>query len=306
MDKPFDLPPDKASKELNRLLKSFSLEGPSFERFTRVADLHGICVSSEVPDNQLVTIWTSLETLIPSRAHNAKIINVLDAMMPFLMKAYTRRIVQRFTHDLVTWDRWKAKKILLRVPNVGGAHTIHRALALLAVSSNDGIRSELYAALKDFHLLRFRAFQLHEMFSSPQKLKEALKTHEQKLRWQIRRIYRTRNMLVHSGRRPTYIRSLIENGHDYLDCIMFDIMKLSCGEYRVMRLEQAFELAKIRYSKFNRTLNELASFTADNCAFLCEDFDSLGDHVTRPWGVDPKDDGAAATASGSPIASSAA
>jgi hypothetical protein len=178
--------------------------------------------------------------------------------------------------------------LLNTVPGVESPNTLHRTLALLAVKDNDAIRSELYTELKDFHLLRFRAFQLHEILSSPEKVKLALTSHEQKVRWQIRRIYRTRNLIVHSGTRPTYIHSLIENGHDYLDQIIFDVMKLTCGEYRTSTLEQAFELSKIRYKRFMDQLSAITAFDAQNCAFLCEDFDSLSDYVNESWGDEKK------------------
>jgi hypothetical protein len=288
MDKPFDLPPEKASKELNRLLQNSATSGPSLDRFNRVADLHGICVSTDVVENQLVTLWTALETLIPSKSGQSKISNVLDAMTPFLVSSYIRRLVQRFTHDLVLWRRWDAKRILNAVPEVDGPGSIHRALALLCVSTNAGLRSRLYTELKDFQLLRFRAFQLHEILSTPEKIKSALVRHEQKVRWQIRRIYRTRNLIVHSGRRPTYIASLVENGHDYLDQIMFDVMKLSCGEYRTFTLEQAFELSRIRHQRFLATLANVQAFNAENCMFLVDDFDTLAAYLSAPWGHEPE------------------
>lgn len=287
MEKPFDLPPEKASKELNRLLRNSATRGVSFDRFNRVADLHGICVSTDIIENQLVTLWTSLETLIPSRTGASKITNVLDAMIPFLMVSYIRRLVQRFNHDLITWRRWPVRRILNTVPDIDSPNTLHRTLAMLAVPSNKTILSGLYAELKDFHLLRFRAFQLAEILSSAEKVKAALESHEQKLRWQIRRIYRTRNLIVHSGRRPTYIHSLIENGHDYLDQIIFDVMKLSCGEYRASTLEQAFELSKIRYKRFMDELSKHKIFDADNCRFLCEEFDTLTDYENESWGNEP-------------------
>ncbi len=200
------------------------------------------------------------------------------------MLAYTKRLVQRFNHDLVVWRRWTAKRILRSVPHSDKANTLQRTLALLAVADNDPIRQELYAELKDFQLLRFRAFQLSEILSTPEKLRNALDSHEQKLRWQIRRLYRTRNLIVHSGRRPSYIHSLVENGHDYVDQLIFDVMKLSCGEYKVGTLEQAFELTKIKYKRFVSQLSSIQTFDPANCAFLCEDLDSLEHYETLAWG----------------------
>ncbi|MEJ2803152.1 hypothetical protein WAE61_14800 [Comamonadaceae bacterium PP-2] len=283
MVKPYDMRPEKASKELNRLLQNLTIRGPSRSRFNRVADLHGTCVSTDIIDNQMVTLWTALETLIPSKTGSSKIVNILDCMLPFLMHAYIRRLVQRFTHDLITWNKWATKKILNKVPDISGSDTIHRALALLCVPTNQNLRDELYTDLRDFHLLRFRAFQLSEILTSPKSLQDTLKTHESKIRWQIRRIYRTRNLLVHSGQRPSYIQTLVENAHDYLDLLLFETMKLSCGEYQAYTLEQVFELAKFRHTKFCMDLDASETFTAENCSFLIRDHDSLEHFQLVPW-----------------------
>lgn len=268
MEKAFDLKPEKASKELNRLISNFSARGVSFEKFNRVVDLHGICVSHNIVENQLVNIWTSLETLIPSHLGSSKISNIVNAMLPFLMTPYIKRIIERFVSDLLIWDRWRTKKLLNRVPCPKNATLLRRAANLLLVNENQGLREELYTQLKDFHLLRYRAYRLSETLSNPVKLKESLEIHQQRVTWQIRRIYRTRNLIVHSGRVPTYISTLIENGHDYLDQMLFEVMQLSCGDYRAKTLEQAFELAKIRHQKFQRILNETTAFNEVNTGFL--------------------------------------
>ena len=270
MDKVADMRPGKASKELNRLINTLPMHNPSSVRLMRVADLHGICVSHPISENQLVNIWTALETLIPSNLSNSKIINIISSMLPFLMKAYVGRLIERFTYDILIWNNWVAKKILKKVPSLAGASLVQRATDLLTIKDNEEIRKELYAALRDFHLLRHRTFQLSEILSDPQKIEELLKAHEKKVTWQLRRIYRTRNLIVHSGRFPTYLSTLIENGHDYLDQVIFDLIKMMCGEYRTDTIEQAFEIAKVLNIKFRRQLSEMREFSTSNNSFLID------------------------------------
>lgn len=270
MEKAADLRPEKAAKELNSLLKSFSAKGLSFRKFNRVADIHGICINHRVVDNQLVNIWTALETLTPAqRTSHSKVVNTTAATLPFLLHAYTGRLVQQFTYDLLNWDKWRAKKILHRVPCDPKTPLIGKSLRLLCLAENNGLRSQLYEHLKDFHLLRYRAFRLSEALSDRKKLRELLTTHERKVSWQIRRIYRTRNLIVHSGRNPPpYIDTLVENGHDYLDTIIFEVMRISCGAYSATTIEQVFEIAKIRHQDFLKNLHQDTPLDRDNCIFL--------------------------------------
>lgn len=287
MDKPFDMPAEKASKELNRLIRNIGLHGSSFDRFNRVADLHGISVSSDIVENQLVNLWTALETLIPVSMKGAKIANVVDSMIPFLQLTYIKNLISRLGHDLIIWRRWTTKRILNKVEGGNGSSITQKLLALLCIADNETIRKEFYTELEDFHLLRFRLFTLAEMLASPEKIKKALDIHEKKLKWQIRRIYRTRNLIVHSGFKPTYIHGLVENGHEYLDQILFEIMKFTCGDYRTASLEQAFDLASIKLERFKATLEQTATFSADNCQFLSDDENVLTDFVRKSWRSSP-------------------
>ena len=149
-------------------------------------------------------------------------------------------------------------------------HFLYRAFCK-KLKGNDALRNELYGHLKDFHLLRFRVFKLSETLAEPKKISEMLETHERKVMWQIRRMYRTRNLIVHSGTVPSYVSTLIENGHDYLDQVLFYVMRMSCGEYRVKTLDQAFELAKIRYLRFKKQLADVGQFDQSNTHFLIAD-----------------------------------
>lgn len=268
MEKGFDLRPDRASKELNSFLKKFSTTGVSFQKFNRVVDLHGTCLSSDVTENQLVNIWTSLETIVPSHVGSSKIGGVILSIQPFILTSYLARIVERFTADLIQWNKWLTKKILKKVPCNNPKDLQSKVVNLLAIEKNEEILQELYDSFRDFHLLRHRAFQLSELFKDPKKLQDAIKTHEKKVAWQLRRIYRTRNLIVHSGRSLFFINILIENGHNYLDQVLFDIMRLSCNEYRVKTLEQAFEIAKVRYQKFNNILSKIEHFEDTNTEFI--------------------------------------
>jgi hypothetical protein len=274
MEKVSDLRPEKAAKELNTLLKSFSAKGLSFRKFNRVADIHGICINHNVVDNQLVNLWTALETLTPSHSgSSSKIANTTAAALPFLQHAYIARLVQQFTYDLLNWDKWRAKKLLHKVPCDLKTPLVGKSLRLLCLKENEALRDQLYEHLRDFHLLRYRAFRLSETLSDRKKLRDLLATHEKKVVWQIRRIYRTRNLIVHSGRvPPPYIDTLVENGHDYLDTIVFEVMRISCGPYSATTLEQVFEIAKIRYQEFARKLAQDVAFSSRNCGYLLGEY----------------------------------
>ena len=267
MEKGFDLEPAVASKRMNWLLKNINLSsGGSFERFDRVVELHGIGVANQIPENQLLNLWISIETITPSYVGQNKISGVITSLNPVLMLNYINRLVERLASDLVRWDRHRTAKILKKISKNKDVRL--NTLRLLAMKEHESVRDELYGMLGDFHLLRYRVFRLSEILSDPKKVQELLSTHEKKISWQIRRMYRTRNLIVHSGQSPAFIHALIENGHDYLDQTLNQIMFASCGEHHMNSLDQVFEFAKIRYERFEKKLAGSSNFDNDNLKFL--------------------------------------
>jgi len=267
MEKGFDLKPAVASKRMNWLLRNLNLSSRgSFERFDRVVELHGIGVANQIPENQLLNLWISIETITPSHVGQNKITGVITSLKPILMLNYVGRLIERVTADLVRWDRFRTARILKKISKDKDVRL--NTLRLLSMKEHEPARKELYGMLGDFHLLRYRVFRLSEILCDPQKVQELLSEHEKKISWQIRRIYRTRNLIVHSGQSPVFIHALIENGHDYLDQILSQVMLASCGDYHMSSLDQVFEFAKIRYERFESKLASSTEFDNDNLIFL--------------------------------------
>lgn len=265
IEKGFDLKPSEASKRLNYLLKnmSFSPSGSGisnrsdgFERFNRVVDLHGISVSNNISENQLLNLWTSLETISPSKPSRNKINNIISQVTPFLMLNYINQLVERFASDLLHWNKKIAINTVKSLPNTKGLGYYKKCLYLLSLDENDDARKTLYKNLGDFHLLRYRAFKLNEILSNPKKLRDFMDAHEKRLAWQIRRIYRTRNLIVHSGKTPNYTNSLIENAHNYFDQVFNIVCMLSCRNTNFDTFEQAFEYTFLQYKKMKHFLEK--------------------------------------------------
>jgi len=92
------------------------------------------------------------------------------------------------------------------------------------------LRLELYAELLDFPLLKFRIYELHKNLKSTETIKKVLDRHKVKVNWHLRRIYRTRGLIIHSGDVPSYTSTLIENLHNYLDIFLTKIIDLATSK----------------------------------------------------------------------------
>lgn len=269
MEKCFDLKASDASLRLNSMIKTLSLSGNSFVRFHRAVDLHAIGATNELPENQLLNVWIALETLVPSHIYGGgKVAKIKNGIMPILLVNYLPRIIQRLTADLVRWNRQKISKIIREASIDSKKRLYEKVLELLVLSDHQIYLDALYAELGDFHLLRLRVFEISEIFRKPKRLMGRLEEHEIKVNWQIRRIYRTRNLIVHSGRTIPYVDALIENAHDYLDQAIDAVLAYSCGILSASSIDQAFDMARMDYEVYMNNLKTISSFDEDNIFFV--------------------------------------
>lgn len=267
MEKCFDLRAKDASIRLNDMIKNIGLEGNSFVKFNRVVDLHASGTVNDLPENQLLNIWIALETLVPSQVHGGgKIVKVTNGIIPILLKRYISRLVERLSADLVRWNRPFISKLLVRTNILKDKGLYQRVLELIAIPGNSEFVKELYSELGDFHLLKFRVFEIVELFKKPENIIKRLELHEKKVSWQLRRIYRTRNLIVHSGRSIPYIETLIENAHDYLDQALDATLEYTCGILDASSLEQTFDMAKIDYEVYIKDIQEIKKIDENNIA----------------------------------------
>ncbi|EON90516.1 HEPN domain-containing protein [Plesiomonas shigelloides] len=255
MHKCSDQKPSRAAIQANRFLSEFGLEKNSFRVFTRAAELHSLALKSDSNENQMLNLWIALESIIPASndSNISNIEHIVQSTMPFLNLGYYQRLVARLTSDLFNWNRNQTKKVL---KDIKGDNQVIKVAKLLSLDDYSDKRQELKDSFKDFHLLHDRFEYLEFVYADPQNMLKGLKNHTIRVGWQIRRIYRARNMIVHSGMTPSYIELLIENVHDYLDHIIVKIIALVNDSQKVLSIEQAFKLTDMTYKALEDTLSD--------------------------------------------------
>jgi len=257
MKKGNDKIPEKAAKELQKFLKKFDFVPSSIQKIDRAIDLHGISIETPNYENQLLNLWISIEMLIPMSQDKSKIQQITQSLIPFLGSSYNYHILKYTLKGLYNWSYQHAKEAINSVPSEYGENIIERFAAFLSLSEFDEQRNQLYGLLNDYPLLRFRLFKLSELLSSSKNIIKALEVHEKKLRWQIRRIYRTRNLIVHDGKKISYVESLIENGHSYFDNFINTLITLNFDNRQVQSLEQGVKSLELSYSFYKKYIDSM-------------------------------------------------
>ncbi|WP_420002909.1 hypothetical protein [Arenibacterium sp. LLYu02] len=237
-----DMRPKAASEKLKRIDNRISIDSAEdANKLKNIIKIHGMSLSSGSADIQIVNIWTCLETMATKDSNATNIANVTNSIIPAIMLGYYKRLVSGLISDILRWD----SKILSNSFNsadINETDTLTKKfIALITEEKNNGAFGELLSGFKDFELLRHRTFTLSQVLKDPQEIKKKLANHEQLVNWQIHRIYRTRNKIVHSGESPKFTKYLLENAHDFFDIALFFCLELSAW--------------KRGYSTFNSCLN---------------------------------------------------
>jgi len=154
--------------------------------------------------------------------------------------------------DLYNWDFKMTRSVL---GNFDGVNYSERLVDFLV---DDGFEENLKGFSKgksDFFLLISRLRYLRSCVESPARVEKLLENHGQRVSWQIRRIYRVRNKIVHDGSRYPQIETLTENLHDYLDITMSYIVRLACDGRKTNSIEDVFQLMRILWANYKEGLS---------------------------------------------------
>lgn len=85
-------------------------------------------------------------------------------------------------------------------------------------------RKLLYGLTDEYPLLRYRIYFLNAQMKNSKGIKYLISEHVQRILWQIQRIYRARNYIIHDGRRNDELnQELVINLHSYVDTIFSSI-----------------------------------------------------------------------------------
>jgi hypothetical protein len=209
--------PAAFSRTLRALGRQQSHED-SQERFRAALGLHASAVSSQDSAVHLTSLWAALEALLPIGAEDVKITAVMHTLVPILCRHYPMRLVAELENDLARCAPEALANSRSLVPSEVPAEL--QFAAIVSIAALEPARDLLYVALARNPLLKHRLYHVKKSTESAKYVLETVAAHRRKVEWQIRRIYRSRNLLVHAGRTLPYLPTIVENLHAYLHIVL--------------------------------------------------------------------------------------
>ena len=130
-------------------------------------------------------------------------------------------------------------------------------LLKILLDKEDGpLISEFSKLIGDHPLLHFRIYELKKiLFKDANMLSKRIESHKQNIDWQIRRIYRARNHVMHSGECWPGTRQLVQHLHSYLIICIHNLLH-DLSSNPEWRIPDAFEHRLALYDYFQQRLKD--------------------------------------------------
>jgi len=179
-------------------------------------------VAAEISDvhTQLLSIWSGLEAICEDPVtEGSRFDYIANYLAPVISIDYPRQILSNL---LYTIEKKHSEAFSLLEPYLGSTDGDRLAVFtdLLIGDQKHDVHKSVLSKLQTNYAVAFRYWHTAERFSSPSQSLKEIERHEKKILWQLARIYRLRNSIVHQGKAIFTAPLVTEHAHSYLDKVV--------------------------------------------------------------------------------------
>lgn len=238
-------------------------------QLTNALEQHTFAQNSNDTKVRFVNLWVALETLVGKG--NGSIINrVVDSVAPILVNTRTTKILKHLAISLVRYNLLKCKPDCQPHLQRSSPRKIRRDELLLALTGVSGSNAgkDLCKAVSPHKLLLFRVYLAHKNLADPVLMHQSYQHSLKRCEWQIRRIYRERNLLVHKGDCTSSLSYLLDNLNYYFSVAVSSVID-KLIQHNNWSVDECFKSTDITLNHFLWKLksspNEVTISDALNC-----------------------------------------
>lgn len=219
----------------------------STERLLSSINTAALARTSVNPENQLISFWSAIEVLLSEPQGEVRIVHYASLIVPCIVLRHTRRQLVTMYDELLVSYRSRFRRLVTKTPTQSTGHTGAFAELMFLPEFADQ-RDELCELVKSNPLALHRLWKLHKDYSDIKVANKTISDHRRRVEWQIHRIYRARNQLVHSGQMPNYLESLILNLAGYYTSSIATIINRARRDDGSSEIDQVVSEIGIQYS----------------------------------------------------------
>ncbi|MEC5325730.1 hypothetical protein [Aurantimonas sp. A3-2-R12] len=249
-----------------------NFDAPSTERLLSSIRTAALARSSGSPENQLISHWSAVEVLLSEPKDEARIVHYASIIVPCIVSRHSQRQVNAVYEELLIGHRTKFNRLLRSMPGYKETSPYRAFSQLMFLPEYADRRETLIAILRYNPLALHRVWKLHNDYRDMKSANRTISDHENRVRWQIHRVYRARNQLVHAGRTPSYLESVILNLAEYYQSSIATIVKRAKREDGNSDIDQIVAEIGIKYDISRISLNNRtnSSLNADQVEMIMD------------------------------------
>ena len=197
-------------------------------RLFNAMELYSLALASTSTRVRLVNLWSALECL-QGRPSEASIIERAVSLVAPLMA--WRRVEKVLRYLAICLHEYRHKYAVALPVDEGFANSsrfavqVEDLLHVLVKPKGHSHPASLAAFASGHVLLRYRLSRAWESLSRPEELQRELTESEQRVRWQLFRIYRARNLTVHHGHDTRLVTPMLDTLQYYLSVVLTRIVR---------------------------------------------------------------------------------
>lgn len=248
-----------ADMEGPQSLASYVFSSENEQDFSRIFNSLSsltLSVSAENAQSRLLPLWAAFEALLPEPRKDGdatvRITHFVPLVVPAVCLGYIRNSYLECYKNCVEEFGQPFSDL---VEGSGTGRSIEEKFATLLISENP-VRKPLFKMVSDSPLMLQRIFKLGRMLEEPQKALDYLQQHKKRVEWQIHRIYRERNDIVHTGSHSKVTDALVENAYSYFRSVFLAI-ESSSKDVNIFEPSRALYLIEKRFLSKLRSMEEI-------------------------------------------------
>lgn len=223
-------------RRIHCMLTAKAMGKDAFQSIGRAITMHAEAFDSRSITTLLRTFWTALETLFSNPNPNTARDNVINSVLPIIQKTYILKVLRALYAQI---NETVPSEELGEIGIVSFPSFV-QYYASFGPDSTELKR--LYGLVGTNLLLRTRLYSYRKKVDCGDKIKELLETHGKRVEWQLKRLYRIRNIATHIGLEMPETEVAVNHLHNYFDfMINYMLCKSENGDRIVSTSAVVFE-----------------------------------------------------------------
>ena len=171
--------------------------------------------------------------------HDSKVAEVINALTPYVLGAWNTYLFGELWDIIVHVHPKLWADSIKTNPELAAAGDVKQLVMAIAVKKFEPEMTEFLRNLDDDPLFRQKILNCIMWAQSPKEIKRHREIIRKKVEFDISRIYRTRNRIVHAGLNSEGMADVVQLAHFYLDLSLAILSVLFSSENGVRSVEQA-------------------------------------------------------------------